>query len=97
MSAAGKVAALERLAANAAATPGERDNALRAAARLREREPVPPSSPRVAAGPQWRGGVECWVGEPPAHGRVCFQGAGGCPECNAIERWRAWLRKGFAA
>lgn len=99
-----KAALLERLAANDAATPAERETALRVASRLRARapsspRPSAPSSPHAssAGAPQWRGGVECWVGEPPVHGRVCFQGPGGCVECNAIERWRAWLRKGVSA
>lgn len=95
-----KAALLERLAANDGATPAERETALRLAARLRERAGAPSSArPSVAssARAEWRGGVECWVGEPPVHGRVCFQGPGGCAECAAIERWRAWLRKGVCA
>ncbi len=89
-----KAALLERLAANDGASPAERETALRVASRLRARAPssVRPSAPSSAGAPQWRGGVECWVGEPPTHGPVCFQGSGGCPECNAIERWRRWLK-----
>lgn len=89
-----KATLLERLAANGAASPAERETALRVASRLRARAPssARPSAPSSAGAPEWRGGVECWVGEPPAHGRVCFQASGGCPECNAIERWRRWLR-----
>lgn len=90
-----KAALLERLAANDAASPAERETALRVASRLRARAPssARPSAPPSSAGaPEWRGGVECWVGAPPEHGRVCFQGSGGCVECAAIERWRRWLR-----
>jgi hypothetical protein len=95
---AGKVAALERLAADPAAAPGERDNALRAAKRLRARAPSsaahhwPPAPPPPRGRAESRGNVHCWVGPPPAHGPVCRAGFGGCPECAELEAFRRWLR-----
>lgn len=99
--AAEKIAALLRLASSPAATAAERETARSIASRLAEREESGPRAappPARPSGPEWRGGVECWVGAPPPpHGRVCFQGPGGCAECAAHERWRAWLRKGVSA
>lgn len=98
-SAAVKVALLERLAADPAAAPGERDNAQRAAKRLRQRIPAndaPPYVPPRRQAPQTRverrGGVDCWVGAPPTHGPVCAQGFGGCSDCLSIEAFRRWLQ-----
>lgn len=103
--AAEKIAALLRLASSPAATPAEQETARSIASRLAEREESgpraapPPARPSAASSgrAEWRGNVECWVGPPPTHGRVCFQGPGGCVECNAIERWRRWLRGGLSA
>jgi len=100
---AAKVAALERLAANPGAYPGERDAALRAAKRLRERAPrsavhhEPPKAPPPPAPPprgraESRGNVHCWVGLPPVHGPVCAQGSGGCGECAELAAFRRWLK-----
>lgn len=98
-SAAVKVALLERLAADPAAAPGERENAQRAAKRLRQRIPAndaPPYAPPRRQPPQTRvesrGGVDCWVGMPPTHGPVCSQGFAGCRDCADIEAFRRWLR-----
>lgn len=102
---ADKVAALERLAANPGAAPGERSNALSAAVRLRERSPgsfeapLPPPRPSPPP-PQWghvesRGGIDCWVGSQPMHGPICGgggEGLPGCPECARIAKWRRWLQ-----
>ena len=88
-----------RLARNPAAAPNEARNALAAAEKLRQREPrsdpwhAPPRPPPGRV--EQRGGVECWVGNPPTHGAVCSQGFNGCAECQAIDRWRRWL-KGMA-
>jgi hypothetical protein len=100
-----KLADLERLASNRGAAPGERDNALAAAKRLRARlelfgEPAPASPPPRPA-PQWghvesRGDVNCWVGPPPTHGPYCSGGgegsSNGCGECALIIKWRRWLQ-----
>lgn len=105
MTAAAKIAALERLASDKGATAGERDNALRAAAALRARAPDsglhdrPEASPPPRGGVESRGGVDYWVGEPPIHGRRCTGGGegsslGGCLDCARIETWRRWLRGG---
>jgi hypothetical protein len=98
-SAAAKVVLLERLASDPGAAPGERENARRAAARLRLRAPAndappyaPPRPPPRASRVERRGGVDCWVGDPPTHGPICAQGFGGCGDCLAIEAWRRWLR-----
>jgi hypothetical protein len=96
MSTARKVAALERLAADPHAAPGEADNARRAAARLRARAPASgvrhPPPPPPAARVEARGGVYCWVGPPPTHGPECVQAYAPCPECAVIEAFRRWVR-----
>lgn len=98
--AAKKIAALEALARDPGAAPGERQNARTAAARLRAREPAsapgwappPPPPPASSGRVEHRGGVAYWVGAPPVHGRRCRQTVGGCPDCEMIAAWREWLR-----
>lgn len=100
MSAADTIERLLRLASNPAAAPNEARNALAAAEKLRKREPSsapPPPTPPPPGRVEQRGGVECWVGNPPKHGPVCSQGYGGCAECQAIARWRRWLNVPGAA
>lgn len=79
----GKIEALERLARNPAAPPGEQRNARRAAARLRSRSPTPapapaapPAPPPSPAYPDFGGRVRPAPAQPfgqeePPHGPRC--------------------------
>ena len=49
------------------------------------------SAPSSAGYTERRGGVDCWVGDPPTHGPRCQQFGQGCPDCLRIEAFRRWL------
>lgn len=87
---AATIAALERLASDPSAAPGEARNARAAAAKLRRKRGGESSAP--SSGPSRLGDFEVWTGEPPVHGPRCVQGFSGCIDCQRIERFRAWLR-----
>lgn len=92
----GKVEALLRLARDPHAAEGERRNALAAARKLAakaDESNVHNARPRPPPGRvEPRGGVECWVGDPPMHAAVCRQGSNGCPDCARVLAFRMWLR-----
>lgn len=106
-STASKIAALERLAADPAAAPGERRNALDAARKLRAKLPSAPDD----AGDPWnriadelRRAARAWhdaaadSDTSPVHGRRCtgapsYAGGPGCADCARILAWR--LRRGM--
>jgi hypothetical protein len=104
-----KARALERLAADDAATPGERRNALAAAAKLRARAPSrvePPPDPMAELLDELRRQAQAWHAASsrvasdgsPIHGPRCtggptYVGGPGCAECGRILAWRRAMRR----
>lgn len=89
-----KIEALLRLARDPQAAPNEARNALSAARKLAAKADASGvhQRPRAPTGRvESRGGVECWVGDPPVHGPRCRQTGAGCPDCLRVIAFRAWL------